>query len=238
MSADLYSLGSLVGLLAIAVGAVAQAATGMGFSLVAAPFLAAVMGPRDGVAVTILLAALSSVAPLWGNRAHVDPRAVGRLLVPTLAFTPLVAWAVHDVETRWLALGGGVGVIVATLLLASGLRSPWLRRREAVVAVGAASATLNVVGGVGGPPVGLYVANAGWEAQRARGTLQAFFGIQNLVTAVIVGVVLPDPAQLAALVAGTTAGLLLANRMGLATVRAGILAVSLFGGAWLVWGTV
>lgn len=244
MTGDLGSLGSVVGVVgavgavAIVVGAVAQAATGMGFSLVVAPCLAAVMGPRDGVGVTLVLAALSSVAPLWRNRAHVEARAVARLLVPTLAFTPLVAWAVHGVGTRWLALAGGAGVILATLMVASGLRSPWLRRPEAAVAVGAASAALNVVGGVGGPPVGLYVANAGWDPRRARGTLQAFFGLQNLATAVILGLVLPSLAQLAALLVGTTAGLLLAGRMGAATVRAGILAVSLVGGVWLVSGAV
>ncbi|MDN4172062.1 TSUP family transporter [Nocardioides sp. SOB77] len=236
--ADPGSVATLVALAAIVVGAIAQAATGMGFSLVVAPCLSAVLGPRDGVVVTLVLAALSSVAPLWGNRAHVDPRAVARLLVPTLAFTPVAAWVVHDVDTRWLALGGGVGVILATLLLASGLRSPWLRRRGATVGVGAASAALNVVGGVGGPPVGLYVANAGWEPRTARGTLQAFFGVQNIVTALVLGLVLPDPAQLAALVLGTAAGLLLAGRMGVTTVRAGILAVSFIGGVWLVTGTV
>ncbi|WP_448321999.1 TSUP family transporter [Streptomyces sp. CO7] len=238
MIGDIGALGTLVGLAAVLVGAIAQAATGMGFSLVVAPCLVAVMGPRDGVAVPLVLAALSSVAPLWSNRSHVEPRAVARLLLPTLAFTPVVAWAVRDVETRWLALAGGVGVVGATLLLAGGLRSPWLKRREAVVVVGAASAALNVVGGVGGPPVGLYVANAGWEPRKARGTLQAFFGIQNLVTALVLGLVLPDPAQLAALTLGTAAGLLLSGRTGAATVRAGILAVSLFGGVWLVAGAV
>lgn len=228
--------GVLLGLalISIFVGAVAQASTGLGFSLVAAPFLVAAFGPHEGVAATVVLAALASVAPLVRNRGLVQTGAVLWLLVPTLLCTPLVAWAIQGVETRWLSLAGGVGVIVAAGLLASGLRSRWLQRPGAVVAAGAASAALNVVGGVGGPPIGLYAANADWEPSVARANLQAFFLVQNVVTALVLGVRLPDLAQLVVLGCGTAAGLVLAARLPPNLVRAGVLAVSFAGGAWLV----
>mgnify|MGYP000968990477 CR=1 FL=1 len=50
--------------ISIAAGAIAQAVTGMGFSLVSAPALLAFLGPREGVAVVVILAAMSSVFPL------------------------------------------------------------------------------------------------------------------------------------------------------------------------------
>ncbi|MEV8452523.1 hypothetical protein AB0467_08190 [Streptomyces sp. NPDC052095] len=49
---------------AVALGAFAQAATGMGFSLVAAPALIAALGPHRGVPTTLVLAVPASSLPL------------------------------------------------------------------------------------------------------------------------------------------------------------------------------
>ncbi|MFD1828021.1 sulfite exporter TauE/SafE family protein [Mumia zhuanghuii] len=225
-------------LLGILVGALAQAATGMGFSLVAAPFMVTALGPREGVAATVLLAVFASTVPLVRDRREVQPGAVTRMLLPTLVCTPLIAWAVRDVETRWLGLAGGVGVVIAVALLASGLRSRWLGTPQAAVLTGATSAALNVVGGVGGPPIGLYAANAGWEPQVMRANLTAFFLVQNLATALVLGVHLPGAPQLAVLGVGTAAGMLLASRLTPSRVRTGILALSLLGGLGLVGGAL
>ena len=62
------------------------------------------------------------------------------------------------------------------------------------IGTGISSAVLNVIGGVGGPPVGLYAANAGWEPRATRATLQAIFLVQGVVTVVVVGLVMPEPA--------------------------------------------
>lgn len=225
-------------LLGILVGALAQAMTGMGFSLVSAPVMIMAFGPREGVAATVVLAALSSVVPLLRYGRHVRPGSVGRLLVPALLCTPVIAWAVRGVDTRWLALAGGTGVIVAVALLAGGLRSRWLTTPSGAVAAGAGSAVLNVVGGVGGPPIGLYAANADWEPQVTRANLHAFFLVQNIATALVLGVHLPNLTQLAVLGAGTAAGMLLAAKVAAGAVRTGVLAVSLVGGLGLVAGAL
>lgn len=221
-------------LLGIGLGAVAQAATGMGFSLVAAPMMVIALGPREGVAATLVLAALSSVVPLLRDGRHAQPRAVAGMLVPTLACTPLVAWLVRDVDVRWLALAGGAGIVVAVLLLASGLRSRSLGTPRAAVVAGAASAGLTVVGGAGGPAIGLYAANAGWEPRVQRANLHWYFFVQNVATAAVLGIHLPDLPQLATLCAGTVLGMLLADRLAPGSVRAGVLALSLLGGVGLL----
>lgn len=235
MTEEVLLVTALLGVLA---GALAQAATGMGFSLVAAPVLVLVLGPREGVVATLGLATLASLVPLAREARQVQPGAVLRLLVPTLLCTPVVVWALRGADTRWLAAAGGVGVVVAVALLAGGLRSAWFRTAPAVVLTGAASAVLNVVGGVGGPPVGLYAANAGWEPRALRANLHAFFVVQNAVTALALGVRVPSVLHLVALLLGTVAGTWLCGRMSPATVRAGVLVVSLVGGLGLLGGAV
>jgi uncharacterized membrane protein YfcA len=225
-------------LVAVAAGALAQAVTGMGFSLVAAPALVLVLGPERGVPTVLLLAVLASLVPLTRDWRHVRVPDATRLLAPTLAATPLVALALRGAETRWLALAAGTGIVASVALLASGLRSRRLAGPGGAVATGVGSATLNVVGGVGGPPVGLYAANADWPAHERRATLHAFFLVQNVVTALVLGPVLPGGWQVAALLAGTATGMALAPRIPVTAARVGVLAVSVAGGVGLVAGTV
>ncbi len=75
--------------ISIAAGAIAQAVTGMGFSLVSAPALLAFLGPREGVAVVVILAAMSSVYPLSRQWRSVRLGSAGALLLPILVSTPV-----------------------------------------------------------------------------------------------------------------------------------------------------
>lgn len=226
----------LVVLIAIALGALAQSATGMGFSLVAAPALVALDGPARGVATVLVLAVMASLVPFARDWRHARPREAATLLVPTLLCTPLVAWALHGVDTRWLAMGAGVGVLAGVALLASGLRAGWLRRPVGAAVTGLGSATLNVVGGVGGPPVGLYAANSDWDPRTTRGTLHAFFLVQNVVTALLIGIAWPGWSAFGAVAVGAATGMLLAPRLPVAAARTGVLVVSVIGGAALLLG--
>ncbi|GAA0950660.1 TSUP family transporter [Actinocorallia libanotica] len=226
----------LLALAGITLGAAVQAATGMGFSLAAAPVLILHLGPRDGVAVTLVLAMLASVIPLLRDVRHARPSAVAHLLVPTLLCTPLVALALRGADTRWLALAAGTGIVVAVGILARGARWPWLNRPAGAAATGAASALLNVVGGVGGPPIGIYAANSGWSPETSRANLLLFFLIQNLVTALVLSIVLPGLPELAALVLGTACGMLLSTRIPSRVLRAAVLGVSFAGGLGLLGG--
>lgn len=230
-------LGSLV-LLSVVAGAFAQGVTGMGFLLVAAPVLIAVHGHTHGVAVGLVLGAAASVLPLAREWRHAQPRLVAGLLALTLLATPVVAWLVRDVDHDLLALAGGVGVVLGVLLLASGVRSARLRRPEGVLATAVGSATLNVVGGVGGPPVGMWVANADLPPAQTRATLHGFILVQNSVTVLVLGWVWPGWELLAALAVGSVAGTLVAPRLPAAATRAGILLVSAAGGVALLVGSV
>ncbi len=221
-------------LVAVAGGALAQSATGMGFSLVAAPALVALLGPRDGVATVLVLAVLASLVPLTRDWRFGRPRDLARVLVPTLLATPLVALALRGADTRWMALAAGAGVLAGVALLASGMSWEWLRRPAGAATAGVSSAVLAVVGGVGGPPVGLWAANAGWSPRSTRATLQTYLLLQNLVTVAVLGLVRPDWRLVLALVAGGVVGTLLAPRLPAGLARVGVLAASLVGGFALV----
>ena len=191
------------------VGAFAQSVTGLGFSLIAAPAMLALLGPRDGVAMIVVLSALASFIPLTHQWRHIGFRDAGSLLLPTLLATPVVVAALAGADTALVAVGAGI-----------------------------ASAVLNVVGGVGGPPVGMYASNAGWAPDHSRATLQFFFLVQNLVTAVVIGFIAPQWWMLAGVVIGTLIGALVAGRIPVPAARMAVLVVAALGGASLVVANV
>lgn len=222
----------------IAAGAIAQAVTGMGFSLVSAPALLALLGPREGVAVVVLLAAMSSVFPLSQQWRSVRLGSAGALLLPILISTPVIALALAGADTRVVAVAAGVGVVAGVVLLARGASWAWFRGLPGALAAGLASATLNVVGGVGGPPVGMYAANTDWGPTQTRATLQFVFLVQNLVTAVVIGFVAPAWWMVATLVVATIVGAMLMTKVSAKAARLAVLAVAGLGGASLVLANV
>ena len=219
----------------ILAGALAQSVTGMGFSLVAAPALLAYLGPRGGVAVVVVLAAMASLLPLSQQWRQIRWRDAGSLLLPTLLATPVIALALAGMDTAVVAVAAGVAVIVGVALLARGASWAWFRGLPGAIAAGMASATLNVVGG---PPVGMFAANAGWAPVQARATLQFFFLIQNIVTALVIGVVGPQWWMVAALVVGTLVGMAVVARVPARLARIAVLVVAALGGASLVVANV
>lgn len=229
---------SAVAVIAVLVGGLAQSLTGMGFALLAAPALIALLGPRDGVAVTVLLATVTALVPLTGVWREVRVRHTALGLVPALLATPVFAWLVADLDTHVLGVLAGSSVLLAVLALALGLRSERFRGPRAAVGAGVASAALNVVGGVGGPPVGLYVANAGWEPAVARPSMQAFFVVQGAVTLVVLGPVAPPLILVAAALAGNLLGILVADRTPAVVSRLGVLGAAGGGGLMLVLANV
>jgi uncharacterized membrane protein YfcA len=209
--------------------------TGLGFSLVCAPFLIAVLGPREGVRTALVLSSILNLALLARTHRSVLWRDGSLLAVPAVASTPLLAWGSRRIDGRLLTLTAGVLTVVSAVLLLTGLR--WARaQRSSVVAVvaGVVSAAMNVIGSIGGPALALYTVNAEWPPERTRPTLQVIFLLSNLVALVSLG--LPSfeavrwVALVGALVVGWAAGLRVAGSVPTAAARAATLGVAAVGG--------
>jgi uncharacterized membrane protein YfcA len=228
----------IVAIAGVALGGLAQSVTGLGFALVAAPALIALLGPRQGVGVVVLLGTLASVIPLASGWRRIRVRDTVTLLVPTLLATPVVAALLSGLDTATVAIAGGVAVLIGVVALWRGLQWQGLVSVPGAIGTGISSAALNVIGGVGGPPVGLYAANAGWDPPASRASLQAFFLVQGIVTALVVGLTWPDPWMVAALVVGTLVGMRLVPHIPVHAARLAVLGVAAFGGVALIVGNL
>lgn len=226
----------LLALGAVTAGSVAQAVTGFGFALVAAPALVAWLGPTPAVVAVCILGTLASVPPYVREARHTRWPMVAVWFVPTAIVTWLVGLVLGDLDAGMLAAVAGLAVLVAVGLLAAGRSAPRAAGVHGAVLAGAASGAMNVVGGVGGPPVALYAANAGWPTERTRATLLAFFALQNVVTVAVLGWVWPPWTTVVAMLLGTLLGVRAARVLPARTVRAAVLGTAAFGGMALVVG--
>lgn len=166
------------------VGALAQRSTGMGFALLASPFLTLILGPFDGILVANVCGTISSFLNLTQVWREVDWRRAA-VLVPTgvVGVVP-GAFAALLLPTAPLMISVST-VVIGGLVLTMLLRGRTLPNSRALAATGGlASGFMNTTAGVGGPGVVVYALATGWSHDRFAATAQVHFftlGIASLV---------------------------------------------------------
>lgn len=227
---------------AVTAGALAQSVSGIGFTLVSGPFLVAVLGPADGVRLSVALSLVVNVVVLTRTWRQASLREACLLLVPAALATPLLARLLRSVPERAAEALAGAAAVVGAALLASGLRWRAAGGRLGAVGAGVVSAGMNVVAGIGGPAVALYATNAGWPAGAMRSTGQVYFLVLNVVAAAALGLPGLDGRLvlgcLAALAVGLSLGARLAVRVPEPAARRVTLCLAGLGGLTVLAGAL
>lgn len=227
-------------LLAIFVGAAMQRLTGLGFALVAAPFVVLLMGPVTGIVLVNICGVAASLLVLFRVFRYVDWKKY--LLLASAAMVGVVPGAVvvKYVPGAWLQIA--VGLIVLVSLTVS-LRMPSFPPETGVkpmLVAGAASGIMNTTAGVGGPAMSVYAVAAKWDQRSFAATMQPYFLTIGVASVVAKYVAAPssmpvmEPWQWAALglaiLAGLVAGEVLSKSITPSTARV-LMVVLAYGGA-------
>lgn len=215
-------------------GAATQRATGLGFALVAAPFLVLVLGAKTGVGLANLLSAVLCALVLLRTWRALDWRRLAWLSVPGLAAVPAGAAVVATLPEPVLLVAVGSLAVAAMLLVRFSERATALRGRSGAVTAGAMSGFMNVTAGLGGPMITVHALAEGWDMRRFVATAQGYLLLVNVVSVVAKGPPDIGPAALSAatalVLAGAVAGEWLAARVDPALVRRLMIAVAVLGG--------
>jgi hypothetical protein len=212
--------------LAVAAGAVVQAITGVGFSLVCAPFLIALAGSRDGVRLNLIMSVVVNIVYLVPERAGARVNDALRLLGPAVVTTVATALVIRQVDEDPLAVVAGVVTVAAALALLLGARV----RQPHVLLAGGLSGVMNTIAGIGGPAVAVYAVGAGWLGAVRRPTFQLYFLGLNLAGVLALGLQWPPALLWAALAVGWVGGRFVSGRVPEGAARTATLAVALVGG--------
>lgn len=233
-------LGALIGLAAaVFVGASTQRISGMGFALVASPFLVMVLGPFEGIMLVNFLGACSSLLIFAQVFRQVEYKKIALLLVPAVIMTFPGAWVAKLLGGPWLSIGISIMVILA--LGASFLvrNLPAGQSKGLAIGAGAISGFMSVTAGVSGPAIAGYAVASRWPQAKFAISVQLYF-LVLAVSSLLAKGGMPqlDWIQwitcLAAMVLGIVLGNVLAPKIPAKISRAFVVLVALAGAVVLL----
>lgn len=165
----------LLVVVAVIAGAALQRATGMGFALLAAPFIVLAQGPVSGIAVVNLCGSVTAAIILLRTWRAVQWRRYFVMVAAALVGIVPALWVTDIVPAPLLEVGVGVlviaGLTAMLLLRGRGANPSW----TGLAAAGATSGFMNTTAGVGGPAMSVYAVLTGWDQRAFAATLQPYF---------------------------------------------------------------
>ena len=241
-------MGNVLALLVVAilVGGSLQRVAGMGFGLVAGPFIVLLIGPVEGVLFVNLVGAMMALLVLGRTIRGVDWRRYRWIVTPSILVSVPAALLIRDASASVLEISvGGVVVLAMTLaLVTSRLRAaerPFApEARLPLLVTGAAAGFGSVAAGISGPPIAVYSVLDRWDPRVFAATVQPIF-LTNAIAAMaakllVADATFPDLAVwewvtvFVALVASIGLGELLVGRISASATRKVLVTLAYVGG--------
>lgn len=214
----------------VLLGACIQRVSGMGLGLVAAPILAVLLGPVEGILVSNVLAVINASMTTVVRRRDVDWRQFA-LISPVLVVGAVpAAWLPTVADTPVLLASVGVLMLCALGLSTFGQSHiPPVRTRAAPLIAGLAAGFMNTLAAIAAPALTVYAQATRWEQRSFSATLQPIFlvaGIVSVAVKVLGGAadlnntdVWVWPAGIGGMICGIILGSLLSTRIPTSTAR-------------------
>lgn len=165
---------SLLALAAMATGAAAQAAIGMGLNLFAVPVLA-LIDPAFVPGPVLLHSFLLSCLASYRLRAHIDKRELGISVAGLVAGSAIAAALLANLSSQHLPRLFGALVLIAVAITAAGVQVALTASR--ILAASTLAGVMGTVAGVHGPPIALLYQRE--RPDRIRSALLPFFLFAN-----------------------------------------------------------
>ncbi|HEX5543057.1 MAG TPA: TSUP family transporter [Micromonospora sp.] len=198
----------------ILLGAGTQRVTGLGFALVAAPFVVLLIGPFDGVLLVNACGMITAMLVLPQVWRQVDLRRAGLLLGPALLAVVPGAWVARQVAAPVLAIIIGGMLLVALVAVLTSEKARLLQGAGGAVIAGAGSGFMSVTAGVGGPAITVYALSTRWPHQAFAATAQLIFAAMGAASVTAKGgMPALAPAVWAVVAAALGVGVLVGNRL-------------------------
>lgn len=216
---------------AVLVGAVTMRATGMGFALVAAPFLVLALGPFEGILVANVCGTASALLNLTQVHSDIDWRRARWVIPAGVVGVVPGAVAVRVLPSAVLSIVIGA-IVLLGLAFTVAARNLTVPNSPLVAGAGGlASGFMNVTAGVGGPGLVVYALATDWPHARFAATAQVHFAVLG-VASLAMKLALPSLGWLgwlvlaAALGLGLAGGNLLARRIDASAAMRLVIAIA------------
>lgn len=164
-------------------GGVMRGFSGYGSGLLMAPVFSLLLRPADVVAIILLLNLLTSLQMMPSFLRFVDWRLVLRLFVPALAGLPIGLFLLHSVNPVVMRKTVAFLVVLVAAVMLAGWYYKGKRGTTQDVLVGVSSGFMTAVGGIGGPPIILYLlSDRALSSSAFRAACLTFFSMVQVAT--------------------------------------------------------
>lgn len=204
----------------VALGAALQRISGMGMGLIAAPILALLLGPIDGVLVVNVIAVINATLNTRSMRADIDWKKFAPIAGALIFGVIPGAWVIPRVSTDALQVLIGVLLIIALSVVTLGKRKvPHVEGVVPAAIAGAVGGFMNTLSGVAGPAITVYSQAARWDQRMYAATLQPIFLVAGALsfagkeTSGAADIAAIDPAIWVSTIAGLVVGVIVGKRL-------------------------
>jgi len=161
--------------------------SGFGGGLLIAPAYSLFLSPTDVVVLVVVLNLLTTIQLMPDIVPSVKWPIIWRLFVPSLVGVPIGVAMLHTVDPMFMRKAIGLIVVSVALLMLRGWNYKGRRGKVQDILVGTSCGYLTSIGGIGGPPIILYLLS---DKRLSAGDFRAiclmlFFMIQLLALAQI-----------------------------------------------------
>lgn len=160
----------------------AQAVTGFGFAIVAAPFLAFIMGPKETVIFLLFSGMFMKSVMLYKTWSAGDSKQVFVLFAGSLLGALPGGYILKIASAGTIKIIIGFGLLLATLFLIKDFKFEIVHKNRAKLACGFFSGLCGATAGLNGPPVVCYYLNEKMPKEAMRANLVRFFLLGNAGT--------------------------------------------------------
>jgi uncharacterized membrane protein YfcA len=160
-------------LLAVAMGGIAQRATGMGFALASAPLAIIALGPLEGVLLMNLLGLPAAGLALFLLWRKIEWNVILPMFIPCVFGIWLGVWFLGEIDPAFLEVGIGLALLLAVIIT---VKSPPLPSTTSLfipaTLTGLSSGFLNAVASIGGPPLVVFRNLKRWSPESFTPSIQ------------------------------------------------------------------
>jgi uncharacterized membrane protein YfcA len=198
----------LIAGIALLLSAFIQGMSGVGFSLVAAPALAALYPGPSAIGMVNLMALAQNLWHVWREKGQIHWAILRKMGIPLLVGVGIGYFAIRVIPVEWRP-----AIVAASSLLGLAALLFWHPggNRASAAISGTWGGAVNTFAGVGGPPLAAFLVKQGWSHADYVRTQMVVFAALNIVSLPLLGIPMTAwwviPAGVVIVIAGTALGI-------------------------------
>ena len=181
LSIDILSISFLVASLVVVAAGFIRGFIGVGSGMLMAPVFAIIFGPRDTVAMVIMMDLIVTAQLLPTVYKKIEWRIIIPMGAIAALFMPAGNWLLVTLDEELMARGIALVVLVFVVLLMFDWRYEGEKRLATMLCVGAVSGVLLAATSLGNPPVILYLLSSRDSSATNRANFTGYFAISLVV---------------------------------------------------------